>query len=72
MPRLEEAQSLLPSSEDVKQRTKRTWDEFSDFALRDNVLEVAVGLMYLPNDPRLELRVSETNWTDSHQRSQQL
>ncbi|KAL8715079.1 MAG: hypothetical protein Q9220_001036 [cf. Caloplaca sp. 1 TL-2023] len=44
MPRLEETrQSLLPSN--FKQRTQSAWDNFSDFALRDNVLEVAVGLI---------------------------
>ncbi len=44
MPRLEDAQqSLLPSN--IKTRTQNAWDDFTDFALRDNVLEVAVGLM---------------------------
>ncbi|KAI4143883.1 MAG: hypothetical protein L6R39_004401 [Caloplaca ligustica] len=45
MPRLEEAQQLLPSSSNFKERTRSAWDSFSDFALRDNVLEVAVGLI---------------------------
>lgn len=46
MPRLEDAeQSLLSSGSNLKQRTQNAWDSFSDFALRDNVLEVAVGLM---------------------------
>ena len=46
MPRLEDAQrTLLPSTSNFKQRTQSAWDSFSDFALRDNVLEVAVGLM---------------------------
>ncbi|KAL8861513.1 MAG: hypothetical protein Q9178_002037 [Gyalolechia marmorata] len=44
MPRLEDAQqSLLPSN--IKTRTQNAWDDFTDFALRDNVLEVAVGLI---------------------------
>lgn len=44
MPRLEDAQqTLLPSN--IKARTQNAWDDFTDFALRDNVLEVAVGLM---------------------------
>lgn len=44
MPRLEDAQhTLLPSN--IKERTQNAWDDFTDFALRDNVLEVAVGLM---------------------------
>ncbi|KAI4252630.1 MAG: hypothetical protein LQ352_004180 [Teloschistes flavicans] len=46
MPRLEDAeQSLLSSGSNLKQRTQNAWDSFSDFALRDNVLEVAVGLI---------------------------
>lgn len=45
MPRLEDAQQLLPSTSKFKERTQSAWDSFSDFALRDNVLEVAVGLM---------------------------
>ncbi|KAL8723764.1 MAG: hypothetical protein Q9225_000059 [Loekoesia sp. 1 TL-2023] len=46
MPRLEDAQqTLLPSTSNIKQRTQSAWDSFSDFALRDNVLEVAVGLI---------------------------
>ncbi|KAI4182420.1 MAG: hypothetical protein L6R41_005992 [Letrouitia leprolyta] len=46
MPRLSDAQeSLLPSTSTFKQRTQSAWDSFSDFALRDNVLEVAVGLI---------------------------
>jgi hypothetical protein len=44
---LEEAEEMLvDGSQAVSTRVKRTWDGFSDFALRDNVLEVAVGLMY--------------------------
>ena len=31
--------------EDVGERVSGFWAGFSDFALRDNVLEVAVGLM---------------------------
>ena len=48
MPRLEDSETaLLNAGQDAKDRAKRAWDGFSDFALRDNVLEVAVGLMYL-------------------------
>lgn len=48
MPRLDEnTQDYLQDAErGVRQSTTRAWDSFSDFALRDNVLEVAVGLMY--------------------------
>ena len=40
-----EQQRLLPYAEDVQQSFKSSWDQFADFALSDNVLEVAVGLM---------------------------
>ena len=30
---------------DFRSAVRRSWDNFTDFALRDNVLEVAVGLM---------------------------
>jgi large conductance mechanosensitive channel len=44
MPRLDDSrESLL---HDAQQHVKRAWDGFCDFALRDNVLEVALGLMY--------------------------
>jgi large conductance mechanosensitive channel len=48
MPRLDEnTQGYLRDAErGVRQGTSRAWDSFSNFALRDNVLEVAVGLMY--------------------------
>ena len=46
MPRLDDSRdALLNAGEDTKNRAKRAWDGFSDFALQDNVLEVAVGLM---------------------------
>jgi large conductance mechanosensitive channel len=47
MPRLDEnTQEFLEDAErGVRQGTSRAWDSFSDFALRDNVLEVAVGLI---------------------------
>ncbi|KAL8741726.1 MAG: hypothetical protein Q9190_005702 [Brigantiaea leucoxantha] len=42
MPRLEEERdNLLQTGEEINKRAKRTWNEFADFALRDNVLEVA-------------------------------
>ena len=40
-----ERERLLQHGEEVQHRAKRSWSEFSDFALSDNVLEVAVGLM---------------------------
>jgi hypothetical protein len=39
MPRLEDLER------DIGARWHSTWDNFANFALRDNVLEVAVGLM---------------------------
>jgi large conductance mechanosensitive channel len=49
MPRLDEnTQEYLHDAErGVRRGTTRAWDSFSNFALRDNVLEVAVGLMYM-------------------------
>ena len=49
MPRLDDSrEALLHAGQGIQKRAKRAWDGFSDFALRDNVLEVAVGLMYNP------------------------
>lgn len=46
MPRLDEGHdALLNAGEGTKKRVRRAWNGFSDFALQDNVLEVAVGLM---------------------------
>lgn len=47
MPRLDEntPQYLQDAEQGVRARTARAWDSFTNFALRDNVLEVAVGLM---------------------------
>lgn len=36
---------LLPTREDIRRGASRAWNDFCDFALRDNVLEVAVGLV---------------------------
>lgn len=38
---------LLVISSDATNRLKNAWDGFVDFAMRDNVLEVAIGLMYI-------------------------
>lgn len=48
MPRLDDntQQTLRDAEQGIKRHTFNTWDSFSNFALRDNVLEVAVGLMY--------------------------
>jgi len=46
MPRLDEgSEALLRAGHDAGRKVRRAWDGFCDFALRDNVLEVAVGLM---------------------------
>jgi len=39
-------EALLQSGQQVHRTVSRAWTDFADFALRDNVLEVAVGLMY--------------------------
>jgi len=36
---------LLPTSDRSRKALSSTWNDFCDFALRDNVLEVAVGLI---------------------------
>lgn len=36
---------LLPSRQESNRAIRRAWSDFCDFALRDNVLEVAVGLI---------------------------
>ena len=44
--RLEDGGELLEhAGHEVTIRAKRMWSGFADFALQDNVLEVAVGLM---------------------------
>ena len=47
MPRLDEntERQLHDIEHGARSRTRKAWDSFSNFALRDNVLEVAVGLM---------------------------
>ena len=47
MPRLDEhtEEILRDAEQGVRHKTTSAWDSFSNFALRDNVLEVAVGLM---------------------------
>jgi hypothetical protein len=40
-------EALLQAEQQAEKRAKRFWSGFSDFALQDNVLEVAVGLMYV-------------------------
>ncbi|KAJ4356733.1 uncharacterized protein N0V89_004769 [Didymosphaeria variabile] len=47
MPRLDEntQQYLQDAEQGVRAHTSRVWDSFTNFALRDNVLEVAVGLI---------------------------
>lgn len=40
--------TLLHETEsNVRKTVKSAWSGFTDFALRDNVLEVAVGLMFV-------------------------
>jgi hypothetical protein len=45
---LEDSRELLnEAGEVVGQRARRFWDGFQDFALQDNVMQVALGLMYI-------------------------
>jgi hypothetical protein len=46
--------------DDVTHAAKMSWNSFWEFALRDNVLEVALGLMYVQKI-LLETRCKETN-----------
>jgi large conductance mechanosensitive channel len=48
MPQLdlqESGESLMHAGETVERGAKKLWTGFTDFAVQDNVLEVAVGLM---------------------------
>ncbi|MCJ1241698.1 hypothetical protein MMC14_009704 [Varicellaria rhodocarpa] len=46
MPQLDESgEALLNAGRGAHKRAKDAWEGFSDFALRDNVLEIAVGLI---------------------------
>lgn len=46
MPRLDEStDALLRVGSDAQKHVRRVWHGFSDFVLRDNVLEVSMGLM---------------------------
>ncbi|PZC91036.1 MscL, Large-conductance mechanosensitive channel [Pyrenophora tritici-repentis] len=47
MPRLDETtqQTLRDAEQGIRRTTASAWESFSNFALRDNVLEVAVGLI---------------------------
>ena len=46
MPQLDgSGEALLNAGRGAHKHVKDAWEGFSDFALRDNVLEIAVGLM---------------------------
>ena len=52
MPTLDETRThLLSASHKASHRASTTWSGFANFALQDNVLEVAVGLMYVDKPP---------------------
>jgi hypothetical protein len=54
----ENTQAALHLTHDAKSRVSRAWTGFIDFAARDNVLEVALGLMYsLPSPSYLTLSI---------------
>jgi large conductance mechanosensitive channel len=45
--RLEDSREIFNDAGEVVQKSaKRLWEGFSDFALQENVIGVAVGLMY--------------------------
>jgi len=39
--------ALMHTGSSIRHRVRSAWTGFLEFALRDNVLEVAVGLMYV-------------------------
>jgi large conductance mechanosensitive channel len=46
--RLEDSREIFNDAGEVVQKSaRRLWDGFSDFALQENVIGVAVGLMYV-------------------------
>lgn len=46
LPSVDESREILIDVEEVVEtKAKRIWRGFADFALQDNVLQVAVGLM---------------------------
>lgn len=48
MPSMDETREpFLHAGQEVPRRVKKLWKGFIDFAVQDNVLEVAVGLMYV-------------------------
>jgi large conductance mechanosensitive channel len=48
MPALDDTgEALLRAEQDAQKTVKSLWEGFQDFALRDNVLEVATGLMFV-------------------------
>lgn len=48
MPRLDGAQeSLYHGSQEAAHRARSAWEGFTDWVFSDNVLEVAIGLMYV-------------------------
>ena len=52
MPALDETRThLLSATQKASHRASSAWSGFANFALQDNVLEVAVGLMYVNRKP---------------------
>jgi large conductance mechanosensitive channel len=47
--RLEDSREIInDAGEAVQKSARKLWVGFSDFALQENVIGVAVGLMYVP------------------------
>jgi large conductance mechanosensitive channel len=53
--RLEDSREIFNDAGEVIQKSARSlWEGFSDFALQENVVGVAVGLMYVRQDSNME------------------
>lgn len=66
MPQLDEqSERLLRAGHRAESSVKRFWDGFCDFALQDNILEVAVGLMCVLNHFRRAVLVDAPRGTRS-------
>jgi hypothetical protein len=61
--RLENSGELLEhAGQEVTTRAKRMWSGFADFALQDNVLEVALGLMCVDHPASFASKRSIDSW----------
>lgn len=70
MPQLDDTtqQYLRDAEQGVRRKTTGAWESFTNFALRDNVLEIAVGLMCAYSPLRIQFLLL-TRKLDSQQHS---